>query len=292
MNKKYQAKRFAKKATALATVFGMAASLIPAVPMQVKAEDFAGTLTEVKAVEVDNTDKNIVWVTFNGDIKGKLTFLDDGIFRYNVDPSGEFAKYATPRQGTHVGRIQQYPDESENYSHPEAAVTEADGNITITSGGVSVVFDKDTALMSIKKGNKTVMEEKEPLILEEGRNVQTLKKRDGENFYGGGMQNGRFVHTGESINIVNEGKWVDGNVTSPNPFYYTTDGYGVLRNTFHDGFYNFGKAEADTVEAVHDSESEFDAYYFVAKSDDGRKVTQEILQEFYKVTVNPVLLQE
>lgn len=292
MNKKYQAKRFAKKATALATVFGMAASLIPAVPMQVKAEDFAGTLTEVKAVEVDKTDKNIVWVTFNGDIKGKLTFLDDGIFRYNVDPSGEFAKYATPRQGTHVGRIQQYPDESENYSHPEAAVTEADGNITITSGGVSVVFDKDTALMSIKKGNKTVMEEKEPLILEEGRNVQTLKKRDGENFYGGGMQNGRFVHTGESINIVNEGKWVDGNVTSPNPFYYTTDGYGVLRNTFHDGFYNFGKAEADTVEAVHDSESEFDAYYFVAKSDDGRKVTQEILQEFYKVTGNPVLLPE
>lgn len=33
MNKKYQTKGFARKATALATVFGMAVSLIPAVPM-------------------------------------------------------------------------------------------------------------------------------------------------------------------------------------------------------------------------------------------------------------------
>ena len=53
MNKKNQAKKFAKKATALATVFGMAASLIPAVPMQVKAAEFAGKLTEVKSVETD-----------------------------------------------------------------------------------------------------------------------------------------------------------------------------------------------------------------------------------------------
>lgn len=36
---------------------------------------------------------------------------------------------------------------------------------------------------------------------------------------------------------------------------------------FQDGNYNFGKAEPDTVKAVHDIEDEFGAYYFVAKSD-------------------------
>lgn len=299
MNKKHQAKKFAKKATALATVFGMAASLLPAVPMQVKAADFTGTLTEVKSVDVDKTDKNIVWITFNDDVKGKLTFLDNGIFRYNVDPSGEFAKYAAPNKDSeapgkenHMGRIQQYPDESDKYSHPEAAVTEADGLVTITGGDVSVVFDKGTAMMSIKSGAKTVMEENAPLSLREDATIQTLKKQDGENFYGGGMQNGRFVHTGEAINIKNESNWVDGGVASPNPFYYTTNGYGVLRNTFQEGNYNFGKEKADTVKASHFGENEFDAYYFVAGSDNGREVTQKILQEYFKVTGNPALLPE
>ena len=37
------------------------------------------------------------------------------------------------------------------------------------------------------------------------------------------------------------------------------DGYGVLRNMFQDGNYNFGKAEPDTVKAVHDIEDEFGA---------------------------------
>ncbi len=59
MNNKQQAKKFAKKATALATVFGMAASLIPAVQMQVKAADFTGTLTGVKAVEVYKLDRTL-----------------------------------------------------------------------------------------------------------------------------------------------------------------------------------------------------------------------------------------
>ena len=35
---------------------------------------------------------------------------------------------------------------------------------------------------------------------------------------GGGTQNGRFVHTGETINIANESNWTDGGVASPNPF--------------------------------------------------------------------------
>ena len=81
MSKLKRARTFAKKATALVTVFGMAASLIPAVPMQVKADDFTGQLTQVKSVEKDAKDKNIVWVTFNNDVRGKITFLEDGIFR-------------------------------------------------------------------------------------------------------------------------------------------------------------------------------------------------------------------
>lgn len=291
MSKLKRAKTFAKKATALATVFGMAASLMPAVPMQVKAADFTGQLTEVKSVAADSKDKNVVWVTFNNDVKGKITFLEDGIFRYNVDPSGQFSKYAVPNSASHLGRIPQYPDESGKYSHPEAAVTSSADAFTVKSGDVSIIFDKATAKMTIKEKDATVMEEKAAISLSTGGTVQTVKKQKGENFYGGGTQNGRFVHTGEVIYISNNG-WTDGGVASPNPFYYTTNGYGVLRNTFKTGNYDFGKSNPEAVVATHGGENEFDAYYFVAEPGNGRNVTQEILRDYYKVTGNPALAPE
>ena len=58
-------------------------------PVSVQAAD-DGHLGSVTSVEVDADDKNIVWVTFDNGYQGKITFLDNDIFRYNVDPSGQF----------------------------------------------------------------------------------------------------------------------------------------------------------------------------------------------------------
>ena len=197
-------------------------------------------LNGIKSVEVDAKDKNIVWVTFGNGYKGKFTFLDNNIFRYNVDPSGEFSEYAKVRGGyPSEGKIQQYPDTSKEYSHPNATVSNgANGSYEIKVGDVVVTFDKD-AKMSIKVNGKTVMEEKEPLQVGNST-VQTLVEHSetnysenlSEQYFGGGTQNGRIIHTGESINISNESGWNDGQVSSPNPFYYTNNGYGVLRNTW------------------------------------------------------------
>lgn len=144
--------------------------------------------------------------------------------------------------------------------------------------------------MGISVGDRIVLTEKESLSIGNST-VQTLSLNETDNFYGGGTQNGRFVHTGEEINIANESGWVDGQVASPNPFYWSTAGYGVLRNTFSDGKYNFGKTDSSAVTATH-NESEFDAYYFVSLSDSMSQIPQEILQDYYKVTGNPVLLPE
>ena len=292
MRKVRHLKKAGQKTIAFMIALGLTVSLMPAAPvLPTKAADFTGTLTEVKGVERDKTDVNIVWVTFNDNVKAKLTFLDNGIFRYNVDPTGEFSNYAVPRSSSHAARIQQYPDTSVKYAHPEASVESSTDAFTVKAGDVTVIFDKDTAKMTIKDGSKTVMEEKEALSINGTSTVQTLVKQEDENFYGGGTQNGRFVHTGEKIHIANESGWTDGGVASPNPFYYTTGGYGVLRNTFRDGDYDFGKAKDGTVTAEHE-ENEFDAYYFVSDASDGRGVAQELLQGYYKVTGNPALLPE
>ena len=179
-------------------------------PVSVQAAD-DGHLGSVTSVEVDADDKNIVWVTFDNGYQGKITFLDNDIFRYNVDPSGRFNEYAQVYNGyPNTAKIQQYPDSSDAYSHPEASVQQNGNSYEIKAGNVTISFD-EAARMSIKAGDKTVMEEKESLDFQGSRTVQTLVKHDAtnynsslpENYFGGGTQNGRFVHTGNVINISN-----------------------------------------------------------------------------------------
>lgn len=274
-----------KKFLASALALAMVLTSVPVTGMStVKAA--AGALTSVKSV---TTDGNVATVTFNDGIQAKITLLEDGIFRYNVDPSGEFDQYADVYDGyPDTAKIQQYPDSSDNYSKPDAVVTEEGDTYVISSGETKIIFDKNTAKMTVKAGDKTVMQEKAPLVLG-GTTVQTLEEQAGEQFFGGGTQNGRFVHTGKKIHISNESGWVDGQVSSPSPFYYSTAGYGVLRNTYMDGWYDFGAAKEGTVTASH-NEEEFDAYFFVSDAGNNAAVAQELLQEYFHVTGNPVLL--
>ena len=280
-----QFKKAGRKVLSAILAAAMIAGMLPQLPAaEVKAAD--GSLT---AVESATAADNIVTVNFNDGVTGKITFLEGDIFRYNVDPSGVFSEYATTVYGNTV-KIPQYPDSYEAYSHPEAEVSEADGYVVITAGDTTIKFEKATAKMSVAYKGEVVMEEKEALVLGD-QTTQTLVKNDGEDFFGGGTQNGRFIHTGESINIKNESIWVDGGVASPSPFYYSSNGYGVLRNTFLQGVYDFGKTEADTVTAYH-KEKEFDAYYFLSDGDNITSVVQDLLQGYYHVTGNPVLLPE
>ena len=263
---------------AIAMVIG----LVPAT--ETKAAD--GSLTSVESAAAS---ANVVTVKFAGGIRGKITFLEGDIFRYNVDHSGAFSEYATTVYGNTV-KIPQYPDSYDAYSHPSASVSEVGGDIVIKAGDTTIKFEKSTAKMTILYMDKVVMEEKEALVLG-SQTTQTIVKNEGENFFGGGTQNGRFLHTGESINIKNESNWVDGGVASPNPFYYSTEGYGVLRNTFLPGVYDFGKTEDGTVSAVH-NENEFDAYYFLSDGENVTEVVREVLAGYFHVTGAPVLLPE
>ncbi len=273
---------------------GTAVVAATALSIAIAAPAAAAPLAGVESAAVNAERNYVVDVNFADGIKGKITFLEDGIFRYNIDPSGEFSAYAAPRDEAHAARIQAQPDASKKYAHPQANASEKDGAIVITAGTTTISLDKATAKMTVKSGDSVVMEEAAPVDLSDGSTVQTLVKHDGEDFFGGGTQNGRFIHTGNSINIKNESNWVDGGVASPNPFYWSSAGYGVLRNTFADGVYDFGKTEGAQTVASH-GENELDAYYFVADAASGKStapIAQELLQAYFKVTGNPVLLPE
>ena len=285
-------KKVGVSALSLATAFSTALA-IPTRPVSA-AEEFRGQLESVDSVDANG---NVVNVSYNnGAVTGKITFLENGIFRYNVDPTGEFEEYAEVRKDipgwqNHTATIQAQSDESDKYSHPDANVSDKGTTWEISTADATIVLDKATAKMSIKnKDGKTIMSEVQPLVIG-NQTVQSLNTNDDEYFFGGGTQNGRFTHKGKSINIANESGWTDGEVSSPNPFYWSTEGYGVLRNTFQDGKYDFGEASKEVIATTH-NESEFDAYYFVSNDAEVNDKAETLLSDYYEVTGNPLLLPE
>jgi alpha-glucosidase len=103
-----------------------------------------------------------------------------------------------------------------------------------------------------------IWEETVPLTWGGGRSTQVLSRRTDEQFFGGGMQNGRFSHRGQTIAVSASFDWNEGGNPNSAPFFLSTAGYGVYRNTFAPGSYTF----TDPVRASHE-EDRFDAYYFV-----------------------------
>lgn len=285
-------KTFFKKIgpASLATVMSLTGVYSSSINMMtIQAEEAETALGAITSIEKEG--KNAVLITYENGYKGKLTFLENGIFRFNVDPSGKFDQYAVPNNKEHTGTIQQQPDTSDEYTKPEAVIHE-DGNFTVTAGNTVVEFDKATSRMTVKKADGTVVfAESEPLAIASGKTKQVLKASDDEYFYGGGTQNGRFSHKGQVIKIANTNNWVDGGVSSPNPFYWSTKGYGVLRNTFKPGSYDFQNSNGDNVITSHE-EKEFDAYYFISNGENASKTAEELLKDYFKVTGNAVLLPE
>ncbi|MEG1476083.1 MAG: alpha-glucosidase domain-containing protein, partial [Longicatena sp.] len=240
--------------------------------------------TQIGGVESVKKSGNKVTMKLTTGEQIRVSFLDDQVFRVYMDPKGEFQEEPTPNGKDHVTKI---IDKSEDeYKKVKPTVDEGD-TIKISTDAVELRIDKATSKMQLfnKKTNKVVWTEAEPLKYTNNETVQTLETTDEEYFYGGGMQNGRFSHKGKTINIKNENNWVDGGVASPTPFYWSTNGYGVMRHTFKPGQYAFSSTEQGKVTTKHE-EKRFDAYYFVEEG------PSKIIDQFTELTGKPVLLPE
>ena len=144
------------------------------------------------------------------------------------------------------------------------SVDEKDGYITLTTAQVRIELNKQTGLMKVFNPltGKCVIEEVAPVIFGPKEVTVTLKENPEEYFYGGGVQNGRFSHKGKVIAIENQNSWTDGGVASPAPFYWSTNGYGMMWYTFRKGEYDFGATEKNIVKLSHNS-SYLDIFYMV-----------------------------
>ena len=157
--------------------------------------------------------------------------------------------------------------------------------VTATTDKVALSINKSTGLLTLtnRSTGEVVVQELLPAQLGEKSTTLTFAAAADEYFYGGGVQNGRFSHKGKSIAIVNTNNWVDGGVSSPTPFFWSTKGYGVMWHTFRPGRYDFGATEEGKVTITH-NEKYLDVFLMVDETPVG------LLNDFYQLTGNPVLL--
>lgn len=208
-----------------------------------------------------------------------LDFYGENIFRLFEDPTGGIirnpeakpeAQILVDNPRMDVGNIE---------------IGDSGNNVTVETNAIEISIDKRTKSISIKdkQTENIVMESLGGFQFGENKTSLQLKNGEDEYFYGGGVQNGRFSHKNKIIAIENQNSWTDGGVASPNPFYWSTDGYGIMWHTFKKGQYDFGATNKDEVILEHDTPYA-DMFVMVSQTPVG------LLNDFYQLTGNPILI--
>lgn len=247
----------------------------PITPKKVNPEvpvDEAGeTLGAVTDVTADGA--SVTLEAEHGAIRA--TFLDERTLRLEATPTGEFTDPANTPQND-PARTANIVVGADDFDEASVEVVEGD-TITVATEQVSLEIDRATGATTLKRADGSVVwAESEALTFGSGSTTQHLSAVDGEQFLGGGMQNGRSIHTGATINVARSYDWDDDGYPNAVPYYMSSNGYGVLRNTFAAGSYDF--AGGTTTHA----EARFDAYYFVGDYTDA-------LDGYTKLTGRPAM---
>lgn len=231
-----------------------------------------------KIISVKKINSTTVELRFSNRQHMLLDFYSDNIFRLFYDSVG---KELRDPQATPAAKIL-----VENPRKPVSviSISNSGNKIGITSGKITVEFNKDSFSMRIlNRENKQVVEIVDPVQFTKKQVILRLKENPQEYFYGGGVQNGRFSHKGKTIAIENQNSWTDGGVASPTPFYWSTNGYGFMWYTFRKGKYDFGAKERGVVNLSHETDY-LDVFFMV----DPTPVS--LLNDFYQLTGHPVLI--
>ncbi len=214
------------------------------------------------------------------DQDGQVTTLDfygPNIVRLFFDPKGGIIR--NPQATPPADILAVHPRKTTS-----VRIEESVGKFLIQADkGITVQIDKSTGLLTLmNKHGKAVVSQTAPVAFAKGGYDVRLSMADNENFYGGGVQNGRFSHQGERIQIVNTNSWTDGGVCSPAPMYWSTAGYGVLCHTFRPGYYDFGTPQGDV--AIHHDDDYLDMFLWTGNC------PICLLNGYYQLTGHPVLL--
>lgn len=234
---------------------------------------------QADGVQILRINPTTVELCFANHRRVAVDFYGENIFRIFEDHNGGVMRDPEAKPEAHI------LVDNPRTKVSSLQITEQGDEITLASSKAKVIFNKTTGLFKIvnAENGKIVTTQSAPSTFTPEKVTLTLQEQPDEYYFGGGVQNGRFSHKGEKIEIVNTNNWVDGGVASPAPFYWSTAGYGFMWYTFKPGLYDFGSTQKGSVKLSHESKN-LDVFFMV-----GEKPT-DLLGEYYQLTGNPVLL--
>lgn len=232
----------------------------------------------VKIISIQKINPTTVALQLSNQRRLLLDFYGENIFRMLCDSTGK--DFSDPLASPPAKILVDNPRRPVS----KVTITETPDEVNISSGKVSIMLDKHSSRIRVLNGEKKkVAEINGPVQFSKKQVTLSLKENPGEYFWGGGVQNGRFSHKGKAIAIENQNSWTDGGVASPTPFYWSTNGYGLMWYTFKKGKYDFGAAEKGVVNVSHETNS-LDVFFMIDEQ------PAALLNDFYQLTGHPVLL--
>ena len=239
----------------------------------------AASMTAATVTNVQKEGSTKVLLKFNNGQSRTLDFYSDGIFRLFQDPKNKPLR--DPEAKPEANILVDNPRATLN----SLQVSDNSEEVLITTSKVKIEINKQNGCMKVfnLRSGRQVLEETTAAEITPEKVTLTLSEQSNEYFFGGGVQNGRFSHRGQKINIVNENSWTDGGVASPTPFYWSTAGYAIMFYTFRPGHYDFGAKKPGTVTLQHETDY-LDCFVMV---DDG---AVPLLNDYYQLTGHPILL--
>lgn len=192
------------------------------------------------------------------------------IFRIWLSPDGAFTNDPA---GSDLATTTDFGAVSPAYS-------DAGSYYRITTGALSIRVNKSPLQFSVYRADNTtpVWQETQPTSWTGTQTTQYLARGADEQFYGTGLRLGEWALRGKTVPVAVDNKWRENNNASPAPFYMSTNGYGVMRNTWAPGSYGFNAPGTFT----HD-EKRFDAWYFTGNS------LKEVLDAYTDVSGKPFM---
>ncbi|MFF5970341.1 TIM-barrel domain-containing protein [Streptomyces sp. NPDC012769] len=234
------------------TVLGLVAALVAALlslggPVAPASAASAGNATGV------TRSGNTFTISTSTAAKARVVVARQDIFRIWLSPRGTF----TDDPAGNALAI------DTDFGAVTASVADAGAYYRISTPAMNIRVNKSPLRFSVYRADNTtlVWQEAQPLSWTGSQTSQYLAQGADEQFYGTGLRLGEWALRGKTVPVSVSNTWKENTNASPAPFYMSTNGYGVMRNTWAPGSYSFNAPGTFT----HD-ESRFDAWYFVADS--------------------------
>ncbi|MFF3459866.1 NPCBM/NEW2 domain-containing protein [Streptomyces sp. NPDC002730] len=252
------------RSAVVAALLGLFAAFVPSVT-GAHAEPADTTVGDITGFAHDGA----VYRFTAGDAAARVSFVSAETFRIELAPDGAF----TDPTGTDIVLPQSAP--------PATHWRDKGDRYELSTSKVTLRAYKTPLRFALHRADGTPLwAETKGLTWNWDRTTQTLARGAEEQYYGAGMQNGRgnTSHRGKTVEVGVDYNWNDGGHPNSVPFYLSSAGYGVYRNTYAPNTYVFGEPVTTTAK-----EQRFDAYYFAGPS------TKDVIGQYTRLTGKPFL---